>query len=58
MNRFELEQKYLHFKRTSEQYEKLYADYLEKYILVKREKEMLIHRQRRVNQWVSKCAYV
>ena len=58
MNRFELEQKYLHFKRTSEQYEKLYSEYLEKYILSKREKEMLVFRQRRVNYWIGKYAYM
>lgn len=58
MNKFELEEKYHHYKRTSEQYEKLYAEYLEKFILTKREKEMLIFRQRRVNALIGQTAWL
>ena len=56
MGFYELEEKYLHFKRAATQYEKLYGEYLEKFILCERDKQLLIHKQRRVNYLVSKTA--
>lgn len=44
MGFYELEEKYLHYKRTSGQYEALYVEYLEKFILCERDKKMLIHK--------------
>lgn len=46
LNAFEQQEKLLHFQRTSEQYEKLYSEYLEKFILERREKEVLAHQQK------------
>ena len=56
MGFYELEEKYLHYKRAAAQYEKLYGEYLEKCILCERDKQVLIHKQRRVNYLVSKTA--
>lgn len=56
MGFYELEEKYRHYKRTSGQYEALYAEYLEKFILCDRDKQMLTHKQRRVNALISKTA--
>lgn len=56
MGFYELEEKYLHFKRAATQYEKLYGEYLEKFILCERDKQVLIHKQRRVNYLVGKTA--
>jgi hypothetical protein len=53
MGYYELEAKYLHYFDSSRQYEKLYGEYLEKYILLKREQELLIYKQRRVNAIIS-----
>lgn len=44
MGFYELEEKYLHYKRTSGQYEALYVEYLEKFILCDRDKKLLIHK--------------
>lgn len=38
----ELEEKYKHYVRTSQQYERLYGEYLEKYILSQRECQLLM----------------
>jgi len=56
MGFYELEEKYLHYKRTSGQYEGLYVEYLEKFILCDRDKKLLIHKQKRVNALVSQTA--
>ena len=53
-----LDEKHLdHYKRTSKQYEQLYAEYLEKYIVAKRDKEILIYKQRRINAIISGIAW-
>ena len=56
MGFYELEEKYLHYKRTSGQYEGLYVEYLEKFILCDRDKKLLIHKQKRVNALISQTA--
>ena len=55
---FMLDEKHLeHFKLTSKQYEQLYCEYLEKYILTKRELELMIYKQRRINAILSGIAW-
>jgi len=49
MSYFELEEKYFHYKKTSGQYESLYGEYLEKYMVSERDRKLLIYKQRRVN---------
>ena len=56
MGFYELEEKYLHYKRTSAQYEALYSEYLEKFILCDRDRKMLTHKQKRVNALISRTA--
>ena len=56
MSYFELEEKFFHYKKTSSQYEALYGEYLEKYIISERDRKLLIYKQRRVNQLVAYTA--
>ena len=44
MTHGELVERYKQFKRTSEQYERLYNEYLEKFILAERENKLLVHK--------------
>jgi hypothetical protein len=44
MGFYELEEKYMHFKKVAEQYEKLYGEFLEKYILSERDNKQLIYK--------------
>lgn len=53
---YQLEERCLHFERTSAQYEQLYGEYLEKFILTNREKEVLLHKTRRVNCLIANTA--
>ena len=57
LNAFEQHEKLLHYQRTSEQYEKLYAEYLEKFILERKEKELLSHQQRNSIWLINKIAW-
>lgn len=58
LNFHQLEERCLHFERTSNQYEKLYIDYLQKYILTSKDKELLLYKTRRVNCLISKTASI
>ena len=58
MNLYQLEERYFHFKRTSAQYEKLYVEYLEKYILASKDKQIMIYKQRNVNFLIGKTAWI
>lgn len=49
MSYYELEEKFFHYRKTSTQYETLYGEYLEKYIISERDRKLLIYKQRRVN---------
>lgn len=42
MGFYELEEKYNHYRKVAEQYEKLYGEYLEKYILSERDNKLLV----------------
>lgn len=39
----ELEEKYKHYRKTANQYEKLYGKYLEKFIIAEKERVVLVH---------------
>jgi hypothetical protein len=40
----EIEEKLNIYKNTSERYEKLYGEYLEKYVISERDKQLLIYK--------------
>lgn len=44
MSYVELSEKYNHFRETAIQYERLYGEYLEKYILGQMEIKLLLHK--------------
>lgn len=54
----QLQERCLHFERTSHIYEKLYIEYLEKYVLSSRDKELILHEMKRTNCIISKTAGV
>ena len=45
----ELEEKYNHYRKTANQYEKLYGQYLEKFILAEKERVLLVHQNNRAH---------
>ena len=58
MGFYELEEKYNHYRKVAEQYEKLYGEYLEKFILSERDNKLLVFKQRRVNALIAKTAHL
>lgn len=54
----ELEERYLHFKKSSKQYEKLYGKYLEKFIVAEKERVLLVHQNKRANILIQKTAWI
>jgi hypothetical protein len=58
MGFYELEEKYMHYKSVADQYEKLYSEFLEKYILSERDNKLLIYKQRRVNALIARTAHL
>lgn len=53
----ELEEKYNHYRKTAHQYEKLYGQYLEKFIVAEKERVILDHQTRRAAYLIQKTAY-
>lgn len=53
----ELEEKYNHFRKTAHQYEKLYGQYLEKFIIAEKERVVLEHQTRRAAYLIQKTAW-
>ena len=58
MGFYELEEKYMHYKSVADQYEKLYSEFLEKYILSERDNKLLVYKQRRVNALIARTAHL